>query len=764
MSVKLDLTQFKHIKSDEHSSTLQHKDGHQLVLAHRALAPESQAQLKALSKISQQDQTNLQSDDAKHQSRQKMADGGNPSNNHYYGGDDKPAPTEQSKPTVSVGSDYHSGNGSPASSKPGPAQLTKPSTWYADGGKVAKYCQYCGDSVHQGQCDMKAEGGEIKPPVRPQPKPEGSTLNYPQLKKEYIEKNKRKHYADGDLVTKAEPGDHYNPSQSDPNSPDDIAQQMYTHPAPNLNTNEAPDDGHPKLPGESGYDNGKKSKFDQLTDWATRNEGQNQPIPQMPGMPAPQPPPIQSDVDANPAEPADTSETHADPSIGQASSAAPATPTQPRQAAPAQPQGQPAAPQGQPQTSSAGPKSYAEHYQDTKQDILQEDQHWQHDLNNGHITPKTYNDLMYHNSDGSEKSTLGKIGSIFSMIVAGAGSGLAHQPNAMLDMMNKTIENDIKGQETSKTNAQNYLKLNQADAANKAGIKLTGANTQMTREQAAMINLQAKAMTKIQMQRAALHDLVLQTQQLPQGSKARADAEQQLAMVSQGVQNDNYDLADKASAGVAYYKAMFGNQGQSQPGQTQAGDPEEQFRQHNNGLRMMGEQGSKKAEYNEAHHIPGYTQQSSGPVDEKTRDAVVDMNTLDAKGKDLLNFIKQNSGTLNPQQRAIAHQKVEEMKNFYNNSIRGGALTEGRLGWYDEQFKKNPTDILPQLMGNTKKMEEMINSNTTRRDQIINDKLGINPKSRYVHQEPQQQAQPQYKIFNGVKYMRGPNGEPIPVK
>ena len=59
------------------------------------------------------------------------------------------------------------------------------------------------------------------------------------------------------------------------------------------------------------------------------------------------------------------------------------------------------------------------------------------DYGNGHITPKTYHDLFSKNADGSDRGTLSKIGMIFGLMLGGAGSGLTHQPNAALGMMNK---------------------------------------------------------------------------------------------------------------------------------------------------------------------------------------------------------------------------------------------------------------------------------------------------------------------------------------
>ncbi len=70
--IKLDLSSFKHVKSDEHTTTLQHKQGHLLTIANKALSKEGQEQLKALSKIGEDAQTKTQS----REEAQKFADGG----------------------------------------------------------------------------------------------------------------------------------------------------------------------------------------------------------------------------------------------------------------------------------------------------------------------------------------------------------------------------------------------------------------------------------------------------------------------------------------------------------------------------------------------------------------------------------------------------------------------------------------------------------------------------------------------------------------
>lgn len=76
-SIQLDLKQFKHIKSDKNSTTLQHKGGHMLTLAHNSLSPEAKAQLSALSKISGETATSGQ----KQEADAKYADGGEVADN-----------------------------------------------------------------------------------------------------------------------------------------------------------------------------------------------------------------------------------------------------------------------------------------------------------------------------------------------------------------------------------------------------------------------------------------------------------------------------------------------------------------------------------------------------------------------------------------------------------------------------------------------------------------------------------------------------------
>ena len=109
--------------------------------------------------------------------------------------------------------------------------------------------------------------------------------------------------------------------------------------------------------------------------------------------------------------------------------------------------------------------------------------------------------------------------------------------------------------------------------------------------------------------------------------------------------------------------------------------------------------------------------------------------------------------TWDPATTKVLGQKIEEMKNFYNDSINGGALTDARLGWYDKQFGGHVRDPIGQFVGNVDKLKEMVQSNRTRRD-IELKSLGVSPPG-------QQSNTPQQNPKEVVKYT--PNGRAVVV-
>jgi hypothetical protein len=189
--------------------------------------------------------------------------------------------------------------------------------------------------------------------------------------------------------------------------------------------------------------------------------------------------------------------------------------------------------------------------EDLKQKNMNEHQLWANDLYNGHITPKTYSDLY------ANKSTLGKIGMIFGSALGGAGSGLAHQNNAFIGAMNQQIQNDLQAQMKSKDNAQNYLKLSQAQILAESQGKLTNEQAQAL----AIPNSLAK------MNISAMQHLTDKYNSLPDGSPLKAKYAHQLALAYPAMNEKNSSLAAQAAALEAQFGELNGNQGPSQQNQ-----------------------------------------------------------------------------------------------------------------------------------------------------------------------------------------------------
>lgn len=95
------------------------------------------------------------------------------------------------------------------------------------------------------------------------------------------------------------------------------------------------------------------------------------------------------------------------------------------------------------------------------------------DIHKGLVEPKTYQSLY------NDKSWPGKIGTLFGMLVSGAGSGLAHQPNAVLSMMDAQIQRDMEAQKQNQSNRLNWYNATLAHDKNQAEVSNLNARTGM---------------------------------------------------------------------------------------------------------------------------------------------------------------------------------------------------------------------------------------------------------------------------------------------
>ena len=339
-------------------------------------------------------------------------------------------------------------------------------------------------------------------------------------------------------------------------------------------------------------------------------------------------------------------------------------------------------------------------------------------------------------------STLGKLGTLFGLMVGGAGAGLSHQPNALLEMMNKELERDGQYKIQGNKTVLDMYKLHQEKQLQNAQIGFTNQQIAGMKQD---LEIKHEAFTRMTKNRAYVQKMADIVKTMPPGSPEYQNASQALIGLSQIADAQNMDYASLAEGKSQFFKALTGGQPagaapqqpqqQNQPQQNN----EESFKQRQSGLPYLGETGEKRAKFEAERHFPNVPGTTSVPIDPKDRDQVQAMTTLDNKVRDVQDYVAKHSSIAdqaNPEVLKTAKQKAEELTSFYNKSTDSLGMTEGRLGWLEKQIKTNPTSLVEQLMGNNATLEEIKNSNSSRRDSILKDKYGL--KSGY----PQQSAAP----------------------
>ena len=212
---------------------------------------------------------------------------------------------------------------------------------------------------------------------------------------------------------------------------------------------------------------------------------------------------------------------------------------------PAQNSAAPAPKAAAPQAPAQPPAPKLTPAQQASHDTLMSTMQLAQDLANQKITPKTYGDMLgfkdVKDAQGnvvSHGSTLKGIANIFAMLAAGAGSGLAHQQNSVMQMWNKAIERDVEAQKQQASNYQNIYHLTSQELDARANRGLTGINSDAMKQKMAILNTKMVTFHKMAQDAKNETDPV-----------ARANKEKALALAYNSLQGDIADAAD-ASAGA----------------------------------------------------------------------------------------------------------------------------------------------------------------------------------------------------------------------
>lgn len=780
--IKLDLNSFKHIGSDKHSTTLEHKDGHRLTLAHNALSHESKSQLEALRKAERKEGISEQGRDVR-EGRNDFA------KEEAAGRAREERFVRPNMKGLASGGSVESGS---------------PDMDYADGGKVPK-------------------SGPNEPKEGKKDKPHGNTLDYKQLKAEKrrmdideaartpphrrrFDEGGRVPAPRGESTQESKPkGEHEIPSNVEgPSSLDeawkrvktefslaeggsipDDASSAYDRGLPCLNPNcKSHGKPHPNCRcyahmAEGGSVNlrycahGKPHRESceyyrggSVPHYAFGTpppspiyEDESHPIEEPEPIPSGgvQPTPSKSNYNEELADIEDETNARENDAKQLAGGNAPgADPNFNSVTGQIQPQAQPApahAPAPQPQSAPVQPQAEApkpkaheslsipqpgqtqeEHADDVEKNLNDRALQVATDYGNGSIKPMTYNDLMY-----KDKSVPAKIGNIFGLLLSGAGSGLAHQQNMALQMMDKIIDNDISAQKSSKESQLNFLNKFREYEKTKSDIALQGQEKKLVGQQTegARINNEILALTqkKTAMMLDILNDLYGKGQNLPPDKQPQYM--QAVGTVANGVHQkilqDNKQAAQAVSRNAVPYNS------------------EQQYDDTTQKLRaagMLGMEGADKmADTREAHLLPGvgYT---SKAVDGATQDRftkIANFQNLLREAQDLSNAQKYGGWT--PAQKARAAGIQNDLTVSYND-VKGL-----------NRFTKNEEDLYKGIVPNMSGKWDAVNGargasldrlikSVKQRNDLEFKHAGIVPFDKEQSKPPSQQ-QPQSQFQEG---------------
>lgn len=722
--IKLNLKEFKHVKSDKDSTTLQHKLGHQLVLAHNSLSPEAKTQLQALSGMSKAAETPLQADER----RDHKAEGGyiprankTPPPREY--GDPNPPPQPEKQSAKEQLKDY--GSAAVGSSKPG---------WWAEGGKVdkvAKYCMYCGGMAHGGECmasggavesgspDMNmAEGGNVEPKQgNKEPK-----LDYNQIRKEKREMNNkeankpiiRKKYAEGEEVA------------ADDSAPSGATGEWQDAPPESLVEKAGELTGKYVIPAMHDY--AHKKFIDPVMAAGTLakrgvedfGKGFEAGDRHAHGLPPPESDMPQMQAAQNAAQQDQSSQ-------GQPQVQPPA-PVQPQ--APQQQMGfeqeynqglqnriqaerDMAAAKGQMGDQQAealknvidARQQAAQQYHQSFKALDDERMAHIHDIQMGHIDPNKYWD------DHS------KVASGIGMILAGFNP--SDKPNAAVDFLKHQMDNNLKAQEKNLDSQQNLLAANLHQFGN---LRDASEMTRMMQNDAVANQLQmSAAKAQSPMAKAAALGAAGQLQQ--EASQMHQNFAMRHAMMN---------LANGGGSSAAT-EQMMNFMDATNPGSAK------QYRER---------------------YVPGYTGANGGAfasteVPESVRKELNAKDTLGHAASDLRQWAQTHS-TIVPgtADYNVGQQKALALQALAREAMLNTVYREGEQPLLDKVVKSNPAGILKEV-NSLPKLDELMKYNDMTRSELAAHH-GLKPMGQ-SHQTDQS-SQGEVKTMGGVKYKKVSGG------
>lgn len=741
--ISLNLKQFKHLKSDDKSTTLQHQDGHTLTLAHKSLSSEAQKQLSALAGIAKQAETPAQANEMRDQ---KMADGGKINQDAVnetsvrpdagFGkvimidaeGGKVPQSAEQAT-HFTPSTDYDKGNpNTPQSAKDDYKNRNADNDAMEQKYGKQPVKQYAeGDYVEQGPTPVMSQD-----PQTPQPEMRREEIKVPAVDAATKRKmeiynslsSPRPHMGASDFSSPNDPNPNaFGPDGQPPQNFDpDTAAKAEQYYAQQQNDVAAQAAGQQQ---QTIQQNAVKAKWGIPTD-PVPDVPQGPQVPGSPGnMPQPGPDKLQMPADQGQAQ-----GQNGDPVANYAGNMSRGFDMQE-----AAQRGMGVEAGVQAQREQQVLKQNIDQQQLIQQDYKSnydalegERQAAVQDIRDGYISPEKYWKGDPSTGDGGHSKIAAGIGMIL------AGFNPTNNPNAAIGFLKFQMEQNLNAQAKNLQARDNILAHNiqqfgnVKDAANFNRV----INMEMLQNQLGLAAAQSKGqMAKLNAQNAI------------------GQLEREKAPLLMGISMN----------------ATMGKLAQQMGNPANKGNPTGAYEQ---GLAMMKRVGSPQAKIYEDALIPGVgVSKGLTPIPDGVKNqAIAYKNTNDTMNM-TLDFARQYGGKnainmlKNPAQKAQVMAQAQVLQSQLIGQIKqaqhDGVYKESEANYLLGQVGGRPDSFLANF-SSVPKLQELQKVKQAEYSNLLGT-YGIHDQAL-----PTQQAAPQYKTVNGVRYQRGPNGQAIPVK
>ncbi len=329
------------------------------------------------------------------------------------------------------------------------------------------------------------------------------------------------------------------------------------------------------------------------------------------------------------------------------------------------------------------------------------------DIKNSYINPDKYW-TGYTLPNGDKVSGHSKVMAGIGMILAGFNP--TGRPNAAVDFLKDQMDRNLQAQAKNLQSGDSLLAHNLQQFGN-------------MRDAADMTRLMQADVTQNYLQSAAA------TAQSPLAKAAALQAAGKL-------QQDFAPLAQQ----FAMRRAMM----------DLANDPNKDQGTVDHLLGYMRVMNPEMAKEMESRYVPG-SGLASIPIPQEARTEMIGKQNFDQMAKHYVDWVKKNANSLNPATIKQGATMAAELQGAYRQSTKGGTYKEGEQEFIEKLIPSNPAQFVSSIR-TLPKLEALVQSNQSQLNQL---KKGYGLPVK---------VEPQYKIVNGIKYMRGPKGEAIPVK